>query len=215
MLRSSQETLKRFDEWAASYDASASAPGGPLEGYHASLAEAARLVPVQPGWHVLDVGIGTGAFSALLAQRGGEIFGVDISAKMLEKCAAAHPEFRLRNGSFLPIPCPDGAFHAVVASFAFHEVHPSERAAACRELARVVKPGGYVCLLDIIFASAGARAEARRALGDTWDESEEYPLVWELDTQLREAGFAKITWRHTAPYHWAVLGHLPRRNADG
>jgi ribosomal-protein-alanine N-acetyltransferase len=70
----------------------------------------------------------------------------------------------------------------------------------------VVRPGGHVCLLDVIFPSAAARMEAERAHGPYWDRTESYPLVWELDGLLREAGFEAIRWHQTGPYHWAVAG---------
>jgi ubiquinone/menaquinone biosynthesis C-methylase UbiE len=206
MPRSAAESRTLFDNWAASYDASVRRPGGPLEGYEGSLAEAAAMLPVAAGTRVLDIGIGTGGFSGLLAERGARVAGVDISAQMLEQCRAAHPDFELSPGSFLPIPHPDGGFDAVVASFAFHEVAPSDRPAACREMARVLKPGGWVCLLDVIFASAAAEAESARIHGRFWDPTEDYPRVGDLDEALRGAGFTGLYWRQTGPMHWAVLG---------
>jgi putative AdoMet-dependent methyltransferase len=123
-VRSAAASLTLFDNWAAHYDESVGRPGDILEGYGESLREAAAMLSLPAGAEVLDVGIGTGGFAALLAEGGARVSGVDISPKMLERCQAAHPAFSLSLGSFLPIPYVDGRFDAVIASFAFHEVPP-------------------------------------------------------------------------------------------
>jgi len=104
-----------------------------------------------------------------------------------------------------PIPHPDQQFDVLVSSFAFHEVSSEARAAACAEMARVLRPDGVLCLLDIIFASAAAATEARNHLGRYWDDQEEYPLVGELDTLLCGASLRQIHWRQAAPCHWVGL----------
>jgi ubiquinone/menaquinone biosynthesis C-methylase UbiE len=205
MLRSPDESRRLFDRWASTYDDDLQHPSGPLEGYEVSLAEAIMLVPLTPGVAVLDIGIGTGAFAAGLATRGARIWGLDPSPEMLARCRVLHPDFELAPGSFVAIPHGDGRFDTVVASFAFHEVPPAERAAACANVARVLRPGGVVCLLDIMFASAASGGEARTLIGRLWDDEEEYPLVGDLDALLRGAGLRYTRWRQTAPCHWAVL----------
>jgi hypothetical protein len=71
-------------------------------------------------------------------------------------------------------------------------------------MARVLQPGGYLCLLDIMFASSLAMQEARQRVGDKWDDDEDYAIVGELDTLLRENGFVSLKWHQTAPFHWIV-----------
>ncbi len=209
MPRSDAQTRALFDRWAATYD-DVQSGDGPLAGYAASLREAAAMLPVGAGAHVLDIGIGTGAFAALIAGRGALISGIDVSEGMLAACRAARPEFALALGSFTPIPYPDERFDAVISSFAFHEVASSSRPNACAEIARVLRRGGIVCLLDIVFASTAATADARRAFGVSWDDDEDYALVADLDTLLRQASFADLSWRHTAPCHWVVVGRRSR-----
>jgi len=205
MPRSAAATRSLFDGWAGSYDDDLRDAGGPLAGYASSLRQAARMLPLAAGADVLDVGIGTGAFAALLAERGARITGLDVSDEMLARCRAAHPDFTLHVGSFEPIPLPDARFDAAVASFAFHEVPPASRPAVVAELARVLKPGGHLCVLDIVFASEAATADARRAIDSAWDDDEDYPLVADLDAMLRDAGFVEPCWRQTAMCHWAVV----------
>lgn len=204
--RSPEETRSLFDEWALTYDDCVRQPCGPLEGYEHSLKEAAAMVPVEAGALLLDIGIGTGAFSAVFAQRGARVCGIDVSGQMLAKCHLNHPEFSLAEGSFESIPYPDEQFDVVVSSFSFHEVPPAARGAACAEAMRVLKPKGYVCLLDVMFASPEAVADARQVIGCYWDDDEDYPLVGDLDALLRLSGLCGVRWRQTAPWHWAVVG---------
>lgn len=206
MTRPRDETGALFNSWAETYDSDLKHSVGPLEGYEMSLSEAAGMLSLEPGARVLDVGIGTGAFAAFAAQSGAAISGVDPSPSMLDRCRAAHPEFELAVGGFTPIPHRDAGFDTVISSFALHEVPATERGLACAEVARVLKPGRGVCLLDIMFVSPEAAAEARHILGRYWDPDEDYPSVGALDAQLRRAGITGIHWRQTAPYHWAVVG---------
>ncbi len=71
MPRTYEEARALFDRWAQHYDEVVRSPGGPLEGYAESLQEAAALLPLGQGAHILDVGIGTGTFAALFAERTG------------------------------------------------------------------------------------------------------------------------------------------------
>jgi putative AdoMet-dependent methyltransferase len=207
MSRTPEEQRALFDRWSSNYDPVGHGTG-PLLGYDGSLDEAASMVQIPAGARVLDVGIGTGNFAERFARRGARIWGIDISPKMLERCRLAHPDFHLSSGSFNPLPHITHAFDTVVSAFAYHEVARRNRGKACAEMARVLEPGGRLCLVDIIFASGAARDDAKRRLGNQWDDEEEYMLVGDLDGLLRDAGFTDLHWRQTAPCHWAVTGRL-------
>jgi ubiquinone/menaquinone biosynthesis C-methylase UbiE len=206
MPRTEKDSRELFDRWSSTYDSDVLKGRGPLAGYEQSLQAAVETVTIVPGAAVLDIGIGTGVFGAALAARGGTVCGLDVSSEMLARCSELHPEFELRPGGFTSNPWESSRFDVVVSSFAFHEVPPAERLQACRELARVTKPGGHACLLDIMFASLTAQEEAREVLGRAWDPDEVYALVGDLDEMLREAGFASMVWMQTAPWHWLVSG---------
>lgn len=152
----------------------------------------AAISTIAAGARLLDIGIGTGTLAAQLAKRGARVSGIDVSKHMLARCQATHDDFELSVGSFTEIPYPDATFDIIVSSFAFHEVEMSRRSEASAEIARVLRPGGQLALLDIIFASAAAVANARAAIREDWDSDEDYPLIGQLDAPLRTNGFEDL-----------------------
>lgn len=205
--RTPEETQELFNQWAATYvqDLQTATNLGPLTGYMHSLDVASALLPVQADQSVLDIGIGTGAFAERLEKQGANITGIDPSEKMLEKCRELHPDFRLEIGLFTDIPFENEEFNAIVTSFAFHEVAVGQREAVFQQFVKLLKPSGYVCLVDIIFASPAARKNAKMQIGKYWDDTEDYPLVADLDTYLYTNQFKHVFWQQTALCHWVVL----------
>jgi SAM-dependent methyltransferase len=106
------------------------------------------LADLQPGETALDLGTGTGsvAFAAAVEVGGdGRITAVDISPEMLVKARAgakarslANIDFELGRGE--AIPAPDRSHDAVLASLSL--MYVIDRAAAAKEIARVMRPGG-------------------------------------------------------------------------
>jgi SAM-dependent methyltransferase len=103
---------------------------------------------LMPGQQILDLGTGTGAVAERAAQLvgpSGHVVGVDISPEMLalaQRRVAARglTNVGLREGRAEAVPAEDGAFDVVLASLSF--MYAIDRAAAARELARVLRPQG-------------------------------------------------------------------------
>src|SRR5690242_5004780 len=117
-----------------------------LRRFYRRLAEdIARLAP--EGAAVLDVGTGPGVLLAELAARRPDLSltGGDLSADMV---AAARRNVRagdvVRVANVTDLPFPDGSFDLVVSSISLH--HWDRPAAAVPQLARVLRPGGRVCV---------------------------------------------------------------------
>jgi demethylmenaquinone methyltransferase/2-methoxy-6-polyprenyl-1,4-benzoquinol methylase len=118
--------------------------------HHRWRARAADLAALEPGARALDVATGTGDLAIELARRvgpEGEVVGLDFSERMLELARAKAPELRFEQGSALALPYPDDSFDA--ATIAFGARNLSDLDAGLAEMARVVRPGGRMVVLEI------------------------------------------------------------------
>lgn len=105
---------------------------------------------VSAGERVLDLGTGTGAVAEQAARTvgpGGAVVAVDISPEMLASArarlgACGLSNVSLHQGRGEDLPAESGAFDAVLSSLAL--MYVIDRAAAAREIARVLRPGGRV-----------------------------------------------------------------------
>ncbi|HYN68194.1 MAG TPA: class I SAM-dependent methyltransferase [Ornithinibacter sp.] len=93
---------------------------------------------------VLDAGCGTGRMSAYLAARGCLVEGVDLSPGMVAMARRANPELRFEVGSLSELPCADAEFAGVLLWYSVIHTPPSGLARIVAEVARVLRPGGYV-----------------------------------------------------------------------
>jgi demethylmenaquinone methyltransferase/2-methoxy-6-polyprenyl-1,4-benzoquinol methylase len=103
-----------------------------------------RSLDLRPGAVVVDLACGTGDLCRELAAHGARPIGVDLSFGML---AAARTTAPLLQGDALRLPLTDGSVDAVTCGFALRNFASLPPFFA--ELARVVKPGGRVALLEV------------------------------------------------------------------
>jgi SAM-dependent methyltransferase len=99
---------------------------------------------------LLDLGCGSGAIALSLARQGLRVVGIDFSlnavrsARLLSQGDA--PLSGLVVGDALHLPFKPGAFDGVYDRGCFHSISLWRRSEYCRELARVLAPGGYFVL---------------------------------------------------------------------
>ena len=107
-----------------------------------------RRAALRPAQQVLDLGTGTGSVAVKAASAimpGGTVTAVDISPEMLGLARQRAASMSLSNITFLEgraeeMPAPSGQFDAILASLSL--MYVIDRAAAAREIARVLRPGG-------------------------------------------------------------------------
>lgn len=144
-----------FDRIARVYDAMNTAMTAGL--HHRWRSRAADLARVGPGDRVLDVATGTGDLAVECYRRvapGGEVVGCDFAEAMLDVARAkvarsfgegAGPRFEWADA--LRLPYPDDSFDAATVGFGARNFEDLDR--GLREMARVVRPGGRVVVLEI------------------------------------------------------------------
>lgn len=121
--------------------------------HHRWRARAADLAAVAPGDRALDIATGTGDLALELAGRvapGGEVVACDFSERMLELARRKPPAgapVRFEWANALELPYADGEFAAATVGFGARNLSDLDRGLA--EMARVVRPGGRVVVLEI------------------------------------------------------------------
>jgi demethylmenaquinone methyltransferase/2-methoxy-6-polyprenyl-1,4-benzoquinol methylase len=154
-----EETQVRamFDRIAVLYDRMNSVMTAGL--HHSWRRRAADLAALAPGDRALDVATGTGDLAFELSGRvapGGEVIASDFSERMLEIArakASARPApdggagLRFESGNALSLPYADDRFDAATVGFGARNFSDLDR--GLREMARVVRPGGRVVVLEM------------------------------------------------------------------
>ncbi len=140
-----------FDRIARVYDRMNSVMTAGM--HHRWRERAADLAQLQPGARALDVACGTGDLALELARRvgpGGEVVACDFSEQMLALArtkAVDAPTIRFEWANALELPYRDDEFAAATVGFGVRNFADLERGLS--ELARVVRPGGKVVILEM------------------------------------------------------------------
>jgi demethylmenaquinone methyltransferase/2-methoxy-6-polyprenyl-1,4-benzoquinol methylase len=115
--------------------------------HHRWRERAVDLARVGPGSQALDVATGTGDLAIELARRGAAVVGSDFSEGLLERARAKAPGLRWEQADAMALPYDDDTFDAATVGFGARNFGDLERGLG--EMARVVRPGGRVVVLEI------------------------------------------------------------------
>src|SRR5215218_865351 len=123
---------------------------------------------ILPGERVVDVGCGAGIDSLIAAKKvgpDGRVIGVDMTPSMLEKARQAAKETGLANVEFREgyaeeLPIADGWADVVISNGVLNLM--PNKAAALKEMSRVLKPGGRLQIEDILVQKAVPESAKRK-----------------------------------------------------
>jgi demethylmenaquinone methyltransferase/2-methoxy-6-polyprenyl-1,4-benzoquinol methylase len=219
-----------FDRISRFYDVMNSVMTAGL--HHTWRERAAELARLAPGGRALDVATGTGDLAVALAARvapDGDVVGCDFSESMLERARAKAPQLRWDSANALELPYPDATFDAATVGFGARNFSDLDRGLA--EMARVVRPGGRVVVLEITTPTRPPLSTFFRvwfdrlipALGRLTGDPDAYtylpssvrrfPGPDELAARLHAAGLVDVRWVLTAGGIIAL--HSGTRPQDG
>lgn len=209
MVEATHQTAQvvKYYAWRASnYDAGA---GHEVE-HHA---EALQLARVQEGQRVLDVACGTGRGTVGLAQAVGEmgrVDALDLSDAMIQQAQSKINKLGLsrrvhfKQGNARELPYPEENFDVVYNGYMFDLIPLDGFLPILKEMARVLKPGGKLILVNM------SKPDARKTFYEKvyekgWAVMPCRPVL--MSSYLEQAGFTDMR-RIYRPSHGLVVSRL-------
>ena len=170
---------------------------------------------------IVDIGCGIGRLSTALAEvyPDAEVWGLDVGGPLVryahlrarELATPVHFAQRLAEDTKFA----DGSVDLVTAYILFHEVSPEAAVAICREVFRILRPGGVFDVTDFHTGRARSTDPYRRFMGwvdhvynaERW--SHQFVSVDFMET-LRAAGFEVEKGENR---HWGIAAYIARKPA--
>jgi ubiquinone/menaquinone biosynthesis C-methylase UbiE len=186
-----------------------------------------RLVGARSTDRVIDLACGPGTLALRFAREVQRVCGVDLTPAMLARARRTAAEDGLVNLDFVlgdaqALPLADGALDIAVTSYSLH--HMPDPAQVIGEMARVVKRGGRVGIIDIVTRDAPGAAEAANRIEKARDPSHTRSLALrDFDRMLGDAGLRLIGservvnprsfdhWMHVAGRHRGDPAYIETR----
>ena len=141
--------VERFDRWSRTYERSWLQVLLFDRAHRVVLDRALRLPDAGQLTTILDVGCGTGRLLRATAGHWPQarLVGVDPAAGMVRVARQLTPAATLVVAPAQDLPLPDASVDLAFSTLSFH--HGADQAAGVREVARVLRPGGWFVLLDV------------------------------------------------------------------
>lgn len=141
---------------------------------------------LQSGQRILDWGCGNGRLIHLLKDRNIKYVGVDQSEEMIRlaqeefktECAEGWVSFQVVPG-LPPWPLADKSFDGIFSVASFHHLPTKQqRFAVLKEMARVLKPGGFLVMMTWNLKSDWAAEQQQKGVWQEADEPDAYWIPW-------------------------------------
>lgn len=133
----------------------------PVPNMAATLGTVVELVPADPEACWLETACGPAIVGRAIAARVGTVHGVDLTPAMIEKAGAEATAAGVENikfslGDATALAFPDAGFDGAVTRFSLHHIPVPQR--LLEEMARVVRPGGWIVVADHLTDADGDAA---------------------------------------------------------
>ncbi|MCK1295517.1 class I SAM-dependent methyltransferase [Bradyrhizobium sp. 30] len=189
---------------------------------------ALKMLGVQRGWRIADIGCGNGVLATEAALMGAEVDAIDISPAMLALAEIYARErkapVRTQSAGLLSFAYRPESYDLIVSEFTLHHLPDFWKAVAMSRIYRALKPGATFYLRDIVYASMPDAVERDV---DQWADFEiknhdvprqsvvthmrdEYSTFgWVMERMLTDVGFTLVSADYHAPMHGTYLLRKP------
>ena len=147
---------------------------------------------LEPGAAVLDLCCGSGEAAAPWLATGFRVTGLDLSPLALALAARRHPSLKRVEGLAEEPPFQDKSFHAVQLSVALHEFPRRERELVLSQSLRLLKPGGWLVIVDLHPAGPWLRLPQQLFCALFETDTATTMLEDDLPSQLQQLGFTAV-----------------------
>ena len=144
------------------------------------------------GAAVLDLCCGSGEAAAPWLAQGFEVTGLDVSPLALSLAAQRHPDLTRVEGLAEDPPLADASFDAIQLSVALHEFSRPEREQVLQACLRLLRPGGWLVLVDLHPAGPWLRVPQQLFCALFETDTAAAMLEDDLPSQLRRFGFSQV-----------------------
>ena len=177
----------------------------------------AKMVGAAKTQRAADLATGPGTLALRFAAHVKSVAAIDLTTAMLARARETARSEGIENVTFVradaqDLPIASGSLDLVVTSYSLH--HVPDQARMMREMARVIKPGGRVGIIDIVVPDAQGAIEQANAIEIARDRSHTKSLRrGEFATLLEQAGLKTLDtkfedyarsfdhWLHVAGWH--------------
>lgn len=173
----------------------------------------AKFLALRGDEHAVDLACGPGTLALRFARHVRWICGLDLTPAILKRARASAASEGLRNldfaiGDAQALPFADGSLDVAITSYSLH--HMSDAARVIGEMARVVRRGGRVGVIDIRALEDPAAAELNNRIERMRDPSHTRTLKRsEFDEIFARHGLRVINSQieeHPRPFkHWMLV----------
>jgi ubiquinone/menaquinone biosynthesis C-methylase UbiE len=175
-----------------------------------SLGNIVKELGIEPGYHVLDIGSGTGILLPfLIAELGdeGKIVALDFSEEMLCQAKAKNfpPIVRFAQADVLAIPLADNSVDLAICNSAFP--HFDDKARALKEIARVLRNNGRLVICHTM--SRAMINQLHQSIGGAV-ANDLLPDEFQLRGLIKQAGL-KVTHYEDSPERYLVIAEKSAR----
>lgn len=148
----------------------------------------------KPVW---DFGCGPGQTTEYLKNLGIEISGLDLSEKILEQARTIHPGIHFRKGNILELEFEDDSIAGAVAFYAIVHFTEEQVETVCREVFRILQPGG---IFLFTYHIGEETIHLDEFLGKKIDIDFMFFTSDFISSRLKKSGFEKIEIIERDPY---------------